>query len=328
MERSSNLISIVAPAFNEGNGLVPYYEEIKKMLDQTFYSFELIFVNDGSSDQTLEVLKEIKKSDERIGIINLSRNFGKENAVKAGLDHARGEAVVVMDADLEHPPHVLLEMLDQFGKGYDVVFTRAVDRKGQNYIRKKLSSTFYDVINKIAGDGISFRTGDKDFILLSRKAVNALLDLNEYNRFSKGLFKWIGFNSTEVTFEQGERLEGESKWSIKKLAHYSIDAITSFSFVPLRFSSYMGMIVSSISFIYMIYIIVDTIVNGSSVAGFPTLVTLILFLSGVILISLGIMGEYLARIFIEVKKRPIYLIEEYQPSEEVYNKRTYSESKY
>ncbi|WP_099190542.1 glycosyltransferase family 2 protein [Tepidibacter mesophilus] len=313
----SSLLSIVVPAYNEGQGLTNFYNHLKDIIDQLEVRTEVIFINDGSKDCTLEVITELKALDDRIGCINFSRNFGKESAMKAGLDFANGDVIIIMDADLEHPPELILDMVNEWQKGYEVVYTKSVNRTGQNRIRKFLSASFYSVLDRLAGKEVVFEDGQKDYILLSRKALDALLTLGEYNRFSKGLFKWIGFRSTEVLFEVGTRSEGASKWGIKSLLRYSLDAITSFSFLPLRISSFLGLVVSVSSFIYMIYIIFDTLANGSPVAGYPTLVTLILFLGGLNLISLGIIGEYLARIFIEVKQRPLYIISDYEPSKEV-----------
>ncbi|PYZ95876.1 glycosyl transferase family 2 [Alteribacter lacisalsi] len=314
-QQKIELLSIVIPAYNEETVLERFHEEVTGILRSLSIRYELIFVNDGSSDGTLEKLKQLKAADASVSFIDLSRNFGKESAMKAGLDHVAGDAAIVMDSDLEHPPSLIPDMVAAYREGYDVIHARSSVRVGQSRARHLLSGSFYSMMNRLAGDEVQFADGDKDFVLLSRKALDSVLQLSEYNRFSKGLFKWIGYPSKTVYFEQGTREEGASKWKLTSLITYSIDAITSFSLVPLRFSSYLGLLVSFFAFIYMLVIIGQTVFLGNQVAGFPTLVTLVLFMSGVILISLGIIGEYVARIFLEVKGRPIYFVNEYVPSE-------------
>ena len=305
-----NLISIVVPCYFEEETLPYFYEEITKVSDKmTEVDFEYIFVNDGSKDNTLDILKQLSIKDKRVRFISLSRNFGKESAMYAGLEYSKGDFVAIMDADLQDPPSLLPEMYEGIIKdGYDCVATRRVNRKGEPPIRSFFARMFYKIMNKISKADIV--DGARDFRLMKRKVVNAILKLGEYNRFSKGIFGWVGFKTKWLEYENIERAHGETKWSFWKLLIYSIDGIVAFSSMPLFISSIVGIAFCLISFFAIIFIIVRQIVWGGSAYGWPSLVCIILMLSGIQLFAIGILGQYLSKTYLEVKKRPIYIIDE------------------
>ena len=305
-----NLISIVVPCYFEEETLPYFYEEITKVSDKmTEVDFEYIFVNDGSKDNTLDILKQLSIKDKRVRFISLSRNFGKESAMYAGLEYSKGDFVAIMDADLQDPPSLLPEMYEGIIKdGYDCVATRRVNRKGEPPIRSFFARMFYKIMNKISKADIV--DGARDFRLMKRKVVNAILKLGEYNRFSKGLFGWVGFKTKWLEYENIERAHGETKWSFWKLLIYSIDGIVAFSSMPLFISSIVGIAFCLISFFAIIFIIVRQIVWGGSAYGWPSLVCIILMLSGIQLFAIGILGQYLSKTYLEVKKRPIYIVDE------------------
>lgn len=303
-------ISIVVPCYYEEKSLPFFYEEIQKIAEKMNYvKFQIIFVNDGSKDRTLEIIKEYSKCDERINYISLSRNFGKESALYAGLEVATGDYVAVMDADLQDPPYLLEQMYDILNsKDYDCVATRRVDRKGEPPIRSFCARCFYKLINKISNADIV--DGARDFRLMKRSMVNSILSMKEYNRFSKGIFGWIGFNTKWLEYQNIERIAGETKWSFWKLLKYSIEGIIAFSTAPLIISSFVGMLFFIISIVMICFIIARTYIYGDPVAGWPSLACIIFFVSGIQLFCTGILGQYIAKTYMEVKNRPIYIVKE------------------
>ena len=271
--------------------------------------FELLFVNDGSKDRTLEVIRELAQKDPHVKYVSFSRNFGKEAAIYAGLEHATGELTAIMDADLQDPPSLLPKMYQAITEeGYDCVASRRVDRKGEPPIRSFFARMFYRLMRKISQADIV--DGARDFRLMNRQFVDAILEMKEYNRFSKGLFGWVGFRTKWLEFENVERVAGETKWSFWKLFLYSIDGIVAFSTAPVRFAAWLGIAFCMLAFLFILVIIGRTLVFGDPVAGWPSLVCIILMLSGIQLFCLGLMGEYLSKTYLEVKKRPIYLCKE------------------
>ena len=303
-------ISVVVPCYNEEEALPIFYEEITKVAKEIENSeFEFLFINDGSKDKTLEELKKLSKQDERVRYISFSRNFGKESAMYAGLKESTGDYVVIMDVDLQDPPKLLIEMyniLEQ--KEYDCVATRRVTRKGEPKIRSFFARMFYKIINKISKTEIV--DGARDFRMMTRQMVNAILEMSEYNRFSKGIFGWVGFNTKWLEYENIERVAGKTKWSFWKLFIYSMDGITAFSTTPLIISTVIGIIFCIIALVMVIVVIIRTLIIGDPVSGWPSLVCIILFISGVQLFCIGIIGQYLSKTYLEVKKRPIYIIKE------------------
>ncbi len=303
-------VSILVPCFNEEQSLPRLYERLValfNMLPQ--YDWEVLLVNDGSRDGTLDCIRALRQHDKRVCYIDLSRNFGKECAMLAGFDHVAGDCVIVLDADLQQPPETIPQMLDLWEQGYEDVYARRLSRSGESWLRRKLSLWFYGLLQKFTKDDVLRNVGD--FRLLDRKCINALRQLREQERYTKGLFVWIGFRKAEVTYEQAERATGHSSFGFWRLLNLAVDGITSFSTAPLRISTIVGLIVSLSALFYMLYVFVKTLVmGGDPVQGFPTLIIVMLFLGGVQLLSLGIIGEYLARIFNETKNRPPYFIRE------------------
>lgn len=309
----SALISVLVPCFNEEAALPYFFHEIRQVTDHNpsldSLRWEFIFIDDGSSDGTLSLLREASYADPRMQYLSFSRNFGKEAAMYAGFQHARGDYVVVMDADLQHPPAMLEEMYQAVSQeGYDIAAARRVSRKGEPPIRSFFARMFYRIINKISK--AQFVDGASDFRMLSRPAVNALLQMGEYNRFSKGIFGWIGFRTKWIPYENVERVAGGTTWSFWKLLLYSLEGFIGFSTVPLSIASVMGLLFCVIALIWMLFITVKTIIWGDPVSGFPTLACLLLLIGGSIQLSLGIIGQYLARTYLETKRRPIYIVAE------------------
>ena len=303
------LISFVIPVFNEAGGLMQFYRQFCSWLQENEVSnVEFIFVNDGSRDGSLAILQSIAASDPRVTVIQLSRNFGKEIALTAGLDRAEGEAVIPIDADLQHPFEVIASFLTKWDEGYDVVYAVQVRRK-QGMIRKALSRVFYRLMTKFT-NGVELPQGAGDFRLMSRRAVDLLLQMREKHRVMKGLYCLVGLPQTSIPFEANPRLEGETKWSFYSLLNLSIDALTSFSTAPLRFATVFGCITGLASIGYALLTIARTIAFGDPVAGYPTLISVVLFLGSVQLLCLGIIGEYLGRVFNETKNRPLYFVED------------------
>lgn len=304
------IISILIPTYNEEAVLKQCYHRIINVINKLHnYRFEILFVNDGSEDHTLTLIKSLRIRDSRISYVDLSRNFGKEIAMAAGLDHAKGDAVILMDADLQDPPELIPKLIKYWEQGYDDVYAIRNSRKGETWLKKFTASQFYRILQKTTRIPIQEDTGD--FRLLDRRAVDALRELRETQRYTKGMFSWIGFNKKGILFERAPRAAGKSKWHFLNLINLAIEGITSFTVAPLRFSSIVGVFVSVCAFIYMSFIIGRTLIFGNSVNGYASLMTVILFLGGLQLLSIGIIGEYLGRIFNETKRRPLYFVNEY-----------------
>lgn len=300
-------VSILIPCYNEAESLEALYAALQQLMDsQTGYQWEVLMVNDGSKDQTLSVIKQLRSRDQRICYIDLSRNFGKENAMLAGFDYATGDCLVIMDADLQHPPHVIPDMLKLWEEGYEDVYAKRVSRGKESWLRKRFTLLYYRLLQKTTRVEILENVGD--FRLLDRKCIDALKQLRETQRYTKGMYCWIGFKKHEILFEQGDRLAGESSFNFFRLFSLAMDGITSFTTAPLRIATVLGLLMSSVAFAYMCYVLITTMIWDDPVAGYPTLMTVILFLGGVQLLSLGIIGEYLGRIFYETKERPVYLV--------------------
>lgn len=312
------LITILVPAYNEEAVLNKFYERVSEVMRTlTSYNYEILFINDGSKDSTLSIIKNLRERDHRVSYVNLSRNFGKEIAMIAGLDYAQGDAVVIIDADLQDPPELIPEMINYWEMGYDDVYAKRRSRAGETWLKKWTSSLFYKILQKMTNINILENTGD--FRLLDRRAVEALKKLRESQRYTKGMFSWIGYNKKEILFDRDPRAAGETKWNYPKLINLAIEGITSFTTAPLRISALLGVIISLFAFIYMIWIITKTLLFGEPVSGYPSLMTVILFLGGIQLISLGIIGEYLGRVFNETKNRPLYFVDEYNDEKESNN---------
>ena len=305
-------ISVVVSCYNEEKALPLFYEEMERVRKKDFegiVEFEYIFVNDGSKDNTLKIIKELNQKDPKVRYISFSRNFGKEAAMYAGLEAAEGDYVTLMDADLQDPPALLKQMYDAIkNEGYDSVGTRRVTRKGEPPIRSFFARMFYKIINKMSN--IEMVDGARDYRLMKRQVVDSIISLKEYNRYSKGLFSFVGFDTKWIEYENVERVAGETKWSFWKLFKYALEGITAFSTTPLIFSSIVGLIFCLVAFIAIIFIIVKTLVYGDPTAGWPSMACIIVFVSGIQLFTIGIIGQYLSKAYLEVKKRPIYIIKE------------------
>ena len=305
-------ISVVVSCYNEEKALPLFYEEMERVRKKDFegiVEFEYIFVNDGSKDNTLKIIKELNQKDPKVRYISFSRYFGKEAAMYAGLEAAEGDYVTLMDADLQDPPALLKQMYDAIkNEGYDSVGTRRVTRKGEPPIRSFFARMFYKIINKMSN--IEMVDGARDYRLMKRQVVDSIISLKEYNRYSKGLFSFVGFDTKWIEYENVERVAGETKWSFWKLFKYALEGITAFSTTPLIFSSIVGLIFCLVAFIAIIFIIVKTLVYGDPTAGWPSMACIIVFVSGIQLFTIGIIGQYLSKTYLEVKKRPIYIIKE------------------
>jgi len=303
-------ISLLIPAYNEQQVLVHLYQRLAKLAnDNKSYEFEFLFVNDGSKDNTLNIIKNYASKDYRVSYVNLSRNFGKEIAMIAGLDHITGDATVIIDADLQDPPELIPKMIKYWEDGYDDVYAKRRSREGETWFKKSTSKLYYQILQKTTHIPIQQDTGD--FRLLDRRCVEALKEIRESQRYTKGMFSWIGFNKKEITYDRDPRAAGETKWNYRKLFNFAIDGLTSFTTAPLRISSIAGILVSLSAFVYILYLVFRTMMYGTDLAGYPSMMAVILFLGGVQLISLGIIGEYVGRIFNETKNRPLYFVEEY-----------------
>jgi glycosyltransferase involved in cell wall biosynthesis len=306
-------IDIIVPVFNEQDVIPMFKKRIQAVMQSCDVQWRVIFVDDGSSDDSLAVMKSIHESNSQFGYLSLSRNFGKEYAVTAGLDHASADAAVVIDVDLQDPPELIPDMVAEWHAGFDVVYATRKARHGESMAKKTTANMFYRIINSMSKIDIPKDTGD--YRLMSRRAYLAVNKLRERNRFMKGLFAWVGYKQKQLYFEREPRAAGESKWNYSKLWRFALDGITSFSYMPLRFATWIGMTVAVFAFIYGAIIIAKTIILGSDVPGYPSLMVVVLFLGGIQLTALGIIGEYLGRMFNESKQRPLYLIDEYQPPE-------------
>ena len=307
-------VSIIVPAYNEEASLQKFYESICQLADSlTDYDMELLFVNDGSTDTTQAIIASLADKDHRVAFVELSRNFGKEAAMLAGFDHAKGDCAVIIDADLQDPPHVIAEMLQWWEQGYEDVYARRRTRGKESWLRRRLTMLFYRILASSTRFDVLQNVGD--FRLLDRKCIDALRQLRESERYTKGLFCWIGFRKKEILFDRDGRRYGKSHWSMVQLTSLAIEGITGFSTAPLRLATVMGFLTGIGAFIYLIYVFIKAIIYGDPVAGYPTLICVMLFLGAVQLICLGIIGEYLGRVFNESKHRPNYLVEDYHPSE-------------
>ena len=313
------LISLIVPCYNEQEALPIFYEESTKVLAGMDCEYEFLFVNDGSKDATLSILKDLAERDEHVTYLSFSRNFGKEAAMYAGFTNAKGDYVAVMDADMQDPPALLPEMTRILESGeYDSIATRRVSRKGEPVVRSFCARCFYKLIRRISDADIV--DGARDFRMMTRDMVNSVLALSEYNRFSKGIFGWVGYRTKWLEYENIERTAGETKWSFWKLLAYSLDGIVNFSNVPLMISSYLGILMTFISFVAIIFIIVRKLIFGDPVSGWPSLVCIITFVGGIQLFCMGIMGQYLSKTYMEVKKRPHYIIQKSNDEETEKNK--------
>lgn len=306
------LLSIIVPCYNEQENIVDFYNELLK--NEAYFkshdvNIEIIYVNDGSKDGTVAEVKKLHERDERVHLINFSRNFGKESAMIAGLERAKGDFVAIMDCDLQDPPALLPQMYEAIvNEGYDSVATRRVSRKGEPPIRSFFARMFYRIINKMSKTEIV--DGARDYRLMTRQFVDAVLSMGEYNRFSKGIFGWVGFKNKWIEFENIERQKGETKWSFWKLFLYALDGIVAFSTAPLAIASFMGVLFCLLAFIFIIFIIVRKLMFGDPTSGWPSLVCIISLVSGVQLFCIGIVGQYLSKTYLEVKKRPLYIVKE------------------
>ena len=303
-------ISIVVPMYNEQEALDILYRELKRVTETIpEHEFEYLFVNDGSKDATLDEIKKLAEQDARVRYVSFSRNFGKEAAMYAGLQSASGDYVALMDADLQDPPALLPQMIQMIESGEcDNVATRRVNRKGEPPIRSFFAKCFYKVMRKLTH--IEIADGARDYRLMSRAMVDSILSVSEYNRFSKGIFAWVGYETRWLEFENVERAAGETKWSFWKLVRYSFDGIVNFSDTPLRISSYLGLLLTGLSFVAIIIEVIRALVFGDPVAGWPSLVCIITFIGGIQLFCMGIMGQYIAKTYMEVKRRPLYIVKE------------------
>lgn len=302
-------VSILIPFYNEQEVLPSLFERLQSLIDSNDnYQWEVMLINDGSTDNSLCLVKQMRLRDKRFRYIDLSRNFGKETAMLAGFDNVTGDCMVIMDADLQHPPEVIPQMLKLWEEGYDDIYGKRNSRGKEPWLRRKLSLLYYKLLQKTTNVSILQNVGD--FRLLDRMCIDALCSMRESQRYTKGMFQWIGFKKKEFTFDQDDRVAGNTKWSYIKLLNLAIEGITSYTTSPLKIATVMGLIVSLCAFIYMLFVLIKALVVGDPVAGYPTIMVVMLFLGGVQLLSLGIIGEYIGRIFNETKNRPAYFIRE------------------
>ncbi len=302
-------VSILIPFYNEQEVLPSLFERLQSLIDSNDnYQWEVMLINDGSTDNSLCLVKQMRLRDKRFRYIDLSRNFGKETAMLAGFDNVTGDCMVIMDADLQHPPEVIPQMLKLWEEGYDDIYGKRNNRGKEPWLRRKLSLLYYKLLQKTTNVSILQNVGD--FRLLDRICIDALCSMRESQRYTKGMFQWIGFKKKEFTFDQDDRVAGNTKWSYIKLLNLAIEGITSYTTSPLKIATVMGLIVSLCAFIYMLFVLIKAIAVGDPVAGYPTIMVVMLFLGGVQLLSLGIIGEYIGRIFNETKNRPAYFVRE------------------
>ena len=312
-----NKIGIIIPVFNEEQTLQLLYNRLINVINTANpqYSFEIFFVNDGSTDSSLDIIKTLKVADDKIVYLSLSRNYGKEIAMAAALDYISGDAIVIMDADLQDPPELIHTMLAEWEEGYDDVYAKRISRDGETIVKRVTSYVYYRILKRCTRVPIQEDTGD--FRLLSRRAIEALKLMRENQRYTKGMFSWIGYKKKCISFKREARVAGETKWNYLRLVELAIEGITSFTTTPLRFASTMGVIVFALAMIYMLYIVVRTMLYGDPVAGYPSLLAIILFLGGIQLLTIGIIGEYLGRVFNETKNRPLYFVDEYSENKNI-----------
>lgn len=305
-------LSVVAPAYNEMETLREFHRRLAAVLDVIPAVCEVVYVNDGSNDRTIDVMSALRAEDARVAIVDLSRNFGKEIAMTAGLDHARGDAVIVIDTDLQDPPELIPQLIEEWRNGYDVVYAKRTAREGESALKKATAAVFYRVIQRVSRVRIPEDTGD--FRLLSRRAVEALVQLREQHRFMKGLFSWIGFPQKAVLYRRDPRYAGAGKFNYWRLWNFALEGITSFTITPLKVATYVGVVVALFSFLAAALIVYKTLAFGDPVPGYPSLMVVILFLGGLQLLFIGVMGEYLGRLFNESKRRPLYFLNAYEPA--------------
>ncbi len=311
-------ISIIVPTYNEEETLNLLYERLNPIIDKNNYEFEVLFVNDGSKDNTLDIIRKLREKDSRISYIDFSRNFGKEIAMMAGMDYAKGDAIIFMDADLQDPPELIPELVKYWEQGYDDVYARRKSRQGETFFKKITSKAYYKILQKLTKVEIQQDTGD--FRLLDKRCVNALKKMRESQRNSKSMFSWIGYKKKEVLFDREPRVAGKTKWNYMKLVDLAIDGITSFTTSPLRLATYVAIPTFLALFIYFIYVIAKSIIISEPIQAFQAIILLILFFSSIQILLFGIMGEYLGRIFNESKNRPLYLVNEYNGEKEMNEK--------
>jgi glycosyltransferase involved in cell wall biosynthesis len=300
--------SIVVPVYNEELVVHETYKRLKKVMDAINEPYEIIFVNDGSKDRTAEIIKDIAKEDFRIKMLDFSRNFGHQTAITAGMDYASGKAIVVIDADLQDPPEVIPQMIEKWKEGYDVVYGKRAERKGETFFKKFTAKAFYRFLRKMTDVDIPVDTGD--FRLIDRKVADALKRVNERNRYVRGIISWLGFKQTGIEFSRDKRFAGETKYPLKKMLKFAFDAITSFSYKPLKLASYAGFALSFASFVYLLVVLFQKLFIGRTIAGWASIVAINLFFNGIILIILGIIGGYIGRIYDEAKGRPLYIVKQ------------------
>lgn len=313
-ELAKPLISVVVPAYNEEAVLNAFHARMSALFEQLpGYRWEIVFVNDGSTDQTQRIINELCAQDGRVASVNLSRNFGKEIAMTAGFDHAMGDAVVVIDADLQDPPELIREFVSEWENGFDIVYATRTHRDGESWLKKATASVFYKVMDRLSGK-VKIPRDTGDFRLMSRRSVDALLQLREHHRFMKGLFAWVGFPSKAIKYRRDPRAAGETKFNYWKLWNFALEGITSFTIAPLKFATYLGLLTSSLAFLYGLWIIAKTLILGQDVPGYPSLMVTMLVLGGIQLFFIGVLGEYLGRIFGETKQRPLYFVQAYTPA--------------
>ena len=300
-------LEIILPAHNEYGNVIPIYEEIKQALEKTVYDYTILFVDDGSKDNTLSQIKELAKQDARVKYIELSRNFGHQNAIKAGLDASTAEVIIMMDCDLQHPPYLINKLLKQYELGYDIVRTHRVENETANYFKRKTSNLFYKILNQLSD--IKLEQGSADFRLISGKAITQLKSFNEFELFYRGLIKWMGFKQISIEYHPEDRFSGKTKYTIKKMLSFGLNGFTSFSTKPLYFAAYLGLIFSTLSVMYIPYIIY-AFYTGTEVRGWASVIVTVVFFGGVNLMILGIIGVYLSKLFSQSKSRPHYIIKE------------------
>ncbi len=306
------LLSVVVPVYDEAEGIAACDERLHAVLAAMNVRFEIIYVNDGSSDHSFLRLQELRRRSAHVAVLDLSRNFGKEIALSAGIDHAIGDAVVIIDADLQDPPELIPELYAKWREGFDNVFAQRISRVGESWLKRATAYAFYRVLNRISDNPMPVDTGD--FRLLSRRCVDALKQMREHHRFMKGLYAWVGFRQVSVPYRRAARHAGTSKWNYWKLWNFSLEGITSFTTVPLRLTSYAGLVSAMLAVLYGIFMLFKTLLFGNPVAGYPSLIVIVLLIGGIQLLSIGVMGEYLGRMFNESKGRPLYLVSSFDPA--------------
>jgi len=305
----SVVYSIIVPAYNEELVILESYNRLKKVMDDINEPYEIIFVNDGSRDKTADIINGICEKDKNVKMLDFSRNFGHQTAITAGMDYASGKAIVVIDADLQDPPEVIPQMIEKWKEGYDVVYGKRIKRQGETFFKKFTAKVFYRFLRKMTDVDIPVDTGD--FRLIDRKVCDALKKVNERNRYIRGIISWLGFKQIGVEFTRDKRFAGETKYPLKKMLKFAFDAITSFSYKPLKLASYAGFILSFVSFIYLVVVLIQKLFIGRTVAGWASIIAINLFFNGIVLIILGIIGEYIGRIYDEAKGRPLYIIRQF-----------------